>query len=86
MQQLTVLTFDEIKAQYPDEWILVGDPELDNSEGTGSVAQRLLGGVILLHSKDRREIAYKAKIARKDYKSVALVYTGEIPKPRKYLL
>lgn len=86
MQQLTVLSLEEIKAQFPDEWVLIGDPEMEEQEETGSVAERLLGGVILLHSKDRREIAYKAKTVRKEYKSVALIYTGEVSKSRKYLL
>lgn len=86
MQHITAFTFKEIKTMYPDEWVLVGDPEMDESATTGSVALRLLGGVVLLHSKDRREIALKAKSAREGFKNVALVYTGETPKNRKYLL
>lgn len=83
--QHKILTITEIKQSYPSQWVLVGNPELNN-DFVGSVISKLLSGVVLLGSKDRREIAYKAKELRKNFKSVACVYTGDIPKNRKYLL
>ena len=41
-----VLTFDEMKARYAPDWVLLGDPVLD--EG-----QRILAGKVLFHSPDR---------------------------------
>jgi hypothetical protein len=80
-----ILTIEEIKAQYPDQWVLVGNPIL-NENFVGSVISKLLTGVVLFGSQDRREIAYKAKDLRKGYDSVACVYTGKSPKHRRYLL
>ena len=80
-----MLDFATIKKEYPDEWVLVGDPELDNTF-TGSVISKLKGGVVLYHSKDRREIAYHAQSVRVGYESVVCVYSGEIPQNRKYWL
>lgn len=83
--QNEVLTITEIKQNYPSQWVLVGNPEL-NQDFVGSVISKLISGVVLFGSKDRREIAYKAKVLRKGFNKVACVYTGEIPQNRKYLL
>lgn len=42
-----VLTIEEIKAQYPDQWVLVGNPELRNPETNGSFVNRLIKGIVL---------------------------------------
>ncbi len=84
--QAEVLSFDEIKKLHPDEWVLIGNPVLANNGFTGPVVKLLQRGVVLYHSKDRREIAYRAKDVRQGYPSIACVYTGEIPKNRRYLL
>ena len=42
------MTTEEIESQYPDEWVLLGSPQTDRT--------RILGGVVLFHSKDRDEI------------------------------
>ena len=44
----TYITFNEIKKLYPDEWVLLGDPEMKNTS--------VLGGVVLYHSKDKKEV------------------------------
>ena len=46
--QPQVLTIAEIKAQYPDEWVLVGNPIIKDT--------KLLNGIVLYHSKDKKEI------------------------------
>ena len=83
---MEILTIDQIKAQYPNEWVLVGNPELDNEDTLGSVVDKLVRGAVLLHGKDKRELAYKASEARKDYESIACIYTGLFPRNRKYWL
>lgn len=85
IKESTLLSFDHIKKLYPNEWVLIGNPQL-NDDFVGSVVSKLLGGVVLFHSKDRREIGYKAKDVRQGYESVVCVYTGEMPKNRKYWL
>jgi hypothetical protein len=79
-------SFDIIKLLYPNEWILVGNPQMDTPLLQTSIRNKLKSGIVLYHSKDRREIGYKAKEVRQGYKSVTLVYTGDIPKNRKWLL
>ena len=46
--QPPVLTIAEIKAQYPDQWVLVGNPIIKDT--------KLLNGIVLYHSKDKKEI------------------------------
>lgn len=85
MQQ-NILTVAEIKAQYPDQWVLVGNPELTAPNILGSIVSKLIRGVVLLATKDRREIGYKGREMREGYDCVTIIYTGEIPKNRKWLL
>lgn len=83
---MEVLTIAEIKARYPNQWVLVGNPELTDPSILGSIISKLIRGVVLLSSKDKREIGYKAKNVKEGYDSITCVYTGEIPKNRKWLL
>ena len=83
---MEVLTIEQIKSEYPNEWVLIGNPELDDEETLGSIVDKLVQGIVLLHSKDKRELAYKAKEVRKGYESIACIYTGVFPKSRKYWL
>ena len=80
-----ILSMYKIREAYPDQWVLIGNPTLDeNTEG--SIVSKLTSGVVLLASKDKKEIGYKAKDARKGFESVTCIYTGEIPHNRKWLL
>ncbi len=84
MQQ--VLTIDEIKAQYPDQWVLVGNPELRNPDKSGSFINRLIKGVVLLANKDKRELAYQSKPLTGLYEETICIYTGEVATNRIFLL
>lgn len=42
------LTWAEIEAKYPGEWVLLDEPTVDRRE-------EVTGGILLLHSKDRDE-------------------------------
>ena len=46
-------TFKEMQDQYEDEWVLVGDPELDKDLSVKT-------GVVLAHSEDRDVVYRKA--------------------------
>ena len=81
-----ILTIDEIKAQYPDQWVLVGNPILKDLDTLEAIINKLVQGVVLFASKDKREIAYKAKDLREGYEGITCVYTGEMPRNRKWLL
>ena len=65
-----VLTFDEMKERFPQEWVLIEDPVSDEHS-------RLKGGRVLFHSKDRDEADRKALELRPAF--CAIRYTGSIP-------
>ena len=77
------LSFEKIKNLYPNEWVLIGNPELRNPEVEASIVSQLIGGVVVFHSKDKKELAYKGRDLRKGFESITCVWTGEIPKNRK---
>jgi hypothetical protein len=79
-------TIKEIRATYPNQWVLIGDPVLDDPNTLGSIVSKLVKGVVLLANADKKELAYKAKEVRKGHKSYTCIYTGEIPKNRKFWL
>lgn len=73
-----VMSFEEIKAKYPDEWVLLGNPEIYNTE--------VFSAIVLMHGKDKRELAYLGRDLVKKFETYALRYTGEFPKGRKFWL
>lgn len=60
---MKALTIEKIKAQYPDQWVLIGNPVLDENI-LGSIIKKMIHGVVLFHSKDKHEVAYKGKDLR----------------------
>jgi hypothetical protein len=83
---MNILTIEEIRKLFPNQWVLIGNPVLDNLDTLGSISSKLVSGVVLMESKDKREIGYKAKDFRSNYESLTCIYTGEIPQSRKWLL
>jgi hypothetical protein len=67
-----VLTLAEIHQRFPSEWVLLGDPQTDES-------LEVLGGTVLCHSKERDEVDRQA-IELAAPKDLAILYTGpELP-------
>ena len=69
------ITFEQAKKIYPDEWILFGNPEIKNTT--------VLGGIVLYHSKDKKEVCYIGKDKIGDAETVTIAFTGEIKHQRK---
>lgn len=65
-----ILTISEIKAQYDSQWILIENPETNES-------LEVQKGKVRYHSKDRDEV-YQMAIQLRP-KNFAMLYTGEIP-------
>lgn len=84
--QNKVLSFDAIKNLYPNEWVLLGNPELKNPDLNEAIVHKVVSGVVLYHSKDKREIGYRAKDVKQDFAHYVCVYTGEIPRQRRFWL
>lgn len=73
-----VLTIAEIKAQYPDQWVLLAVADDYNSK------KQLEQGVVLLHGKDYLELCYKGSEIAKN-QLTTILFTGEKNKNRKWL-
>jgi hypothetical protein len=66
-----IFTLEEIIKRYPDEWVLIVSPELDED-------LNVIRGEVLIHSPDRDEV-YNSLSLRKG-KPVAIEYcTGKVP-------
>jgi hypothetical protein len=75
------LSIEQIKALFPNEWVLLGNPEYQD--------MKVLKGIVILHHKDKREPAYEARDKntwQKTFESATTIYTGEFPKNRRFWL
>lgn len=72
-----VLTIGEMESQFHSEWVLVGDPETDDS-------LHIQSGRVIYHSKDRDEVYRKAIELRPN--RFAMLYTGTLPKDAAIVL
>lgn len=76
-----ILSIEQIKTLFPNEWVLLGNPEYQN--------MKILKGIVIFHNKDKRELAYEARDKsawRQTYESATTIYTGEFPKNRRFWL
>ena len=69
------LTLAEIKTRFPMEWVLLGDPQTDGLD--------VLGGIVLYHSQDKKEVCYLGKDKIKPYAMSTLIFAGELKPMRK---
>ena len=83
---MEVLTIDEIKTEFPNKWVLIGNPQMREGNFVGSILQKIKAGLVLYSSSDKREIAYKTQELVKDVERFTCIYTGEIPKNRRFWL
>ncbi|GHV60951.1 hypothetical protein FACS1894195_0670 [Bacteroidia bacterium] len=61
-------SIDEIKKNYPDEWLILGDPEMSQD------GQRVLNATLLYHGTDKRKLAYMEKPLLKTCSTSALLF------------
>ncbi len=71
----TYSSFDNLKVLYPDEWVLLGNPILENT--------KVLGGILLFHSKDKKEVCYLGKDKTSNYQTVTIAFAGDLKQHRK---
>jgi hypothetical protein len=65
-----ILTLEEMKQQYHDEWLLIAYTEIDEN-------LKVIRGEVLTHSPNAEDV-YRALPHHKD-RAVALEYIGEVP-------
>jgi hypothetical protein len=66
-----------IKKQFPNEWVLIGNPEMDND------FLNVVAGIPILHSKDKKEVCYLGREKVAEYQTFTLVFTGLVKPSRK---
>ena len=69
-KQGDVMTLQEMEREFDSEWILVGDPQTNES-------LEVVKGTVLCHSKDRDEV-YRVAVQLRPERS-AILYTGRMP-------
>lgn len=65
-----LLTIIDIKKLYPDEWVLVGNPILDDKKID------VLSGIPVYHSKDKKEVCYIGRDKTSAFDKITLIFTG----------
>ncbi len=71
-----MLNIDEIKNLYPDEWVLIGNPEMDGKQ------LDVIAGIPIFHSKDKKEVCYIGRNKTAEFEKIALIFTGK-PNPTR---
>ena len=71
----TYTALEELKKLYPNEWVLLGDPKMKNTA--------VLGGVVLFHSKDKKEVCYIGRDKTSNYSTVTIAFAGNHKQLRK---
>jgi hypothetical protein len=68
---------DDMKKNYPDEWILLGNPERAKNDID------ILSGILLYHSPDKREVAYLGRPLTNGYERITLFFNRVTPRPKR---
>ncbi|MCX6278179.1 MAG: hypothetical protein NT004_08785 [Bacteroidetes bacterium] len=71
------LNINDIKILYPDEWVLLGNPVMDDSN------LDVTAGIPLFHSKDKKEVCYIGRDKTPAFDKITLIYTGTFNTTRK---
>lgn len=71
----TFIELEELKKLYPNEWVLLGNPEMKNTT--------VLGGIVLYHSKDKKEVCYIGRDKTADFSTVTITFAGDLKQHRK---
>ena len=72
-----LINISDIKTLYPNEWVLLGNPVMDESKID------VLEGIPLFHSKDKKEVCYIGRTKTANFDKITLVYTGTFRPTRK---
>lgn len=69
------VTFKQAQVLFPDEWVLVGNPVMQGTTVTD--------GVVLFHSKDKKEVCYLGREKAAEFDRVTVAFTGDLVENRK---
>jgi hypothetical protein len=77
MKMENALNISDLKLLYPDEWVLLGNPIMDESKID------VISGIPLFHSKDKKEVCYIGRDKTSSYDKITLIFTGSFRPTRK---
>lgn len=66
----TGLSWEEIKIQHPDEWVVLGDPIFDGMQ--------IVKGTVLAHHPDKRVACMEGGERREGFVKFTLAFTGQL--------
>lgn len=69
------VSLDELKEKYPDEWVLLGNPDMKDTS--------VLGGIVLFHSKDKKEVYHSGRDKTAEFDTVTITFAGDLRQHRK---
>ena len=72
-----LINISDIKKLYPNEWVLIGNPIMDESKID------VLSGIPIYHSKDQKEVCYIGRDKTSGYEKITLIFTGTFKSTRK---
>ena len=72
-----LLNITDIKDLYPNEWVLLGNPSMDEAKID------VISGIPLFHSKDKKEVCYIGRDKTSKFDKITLIYTGTFKPKRK---
>jgi hypothetical protein len=72
-----IISIADIKRLYPNEWVLLGNPLMDDSK------IEVISGIPLFHSKDKKEVCYIGRDKTTNFDKITLIYTGSFRPARK---
>jgi hypothetical protein len=73
-----LMSIEDIKAQFDDEWVLVGEPDVEEN-------LQVKSGTVLWHGKDRDELHRKIEDLQSPF-NIAVLYTGITPEDAVIIL
>ncbi|MEJ7677480.1 MAG: hypothetical protein WKG06_06335 [Segetibacter sp.] len=71
------LNIKDIKQLYPNEWVLVGNPLMDDTKID------VVSGIPIFHSKDKKEVCYIGRDKTSEFDKITLIFTGNTRPTRK---
>jgi len=72
-----LLNINDIMKLYPDEWVLLGNPIMDDRKID------VLSGIPIYHSKDKKEVCYIGRDKTSAFDKITLIFTGTFRSTRK---
>jgi hypothetical protein len=80
MTMTQIVNMSDISALYPDEWLLFGNPDMDEK------TQRIMSGILLYHGRDKKEVCYLGKPLTAGYDKTALIFNRTTPRRKRSVI